>query len=91
MEFTCEWKYDGERAQIHVPSKSVDDSLAPDVDRATIFSRNLENNTTKYPDVLTRLIKTLGPDVHSCVLDCEAVAWDLEKKTIRPFQVNNIL
>lgn len=39
-EFTCEWKYDGERAQIHVPGDQ-----APDLPHASIFSRNQENNT----------------------------------------------
>ncbi|XP_038218673.1 DNA ligase 1-like [Zerene cesonia] len=80
--FTCEWKYDGERAQIHVPG---DD--APRLDQAAIFSRNQENNTSKYPDVIGRLPSLLKDTVKSCVLDCEAVAYDLEKKQILPFQV----
>ncbi|CAH0597058.1 unnamed protein product [Chrysodeixis includens] len=84
-EFTCEWKYDGERAQLHVPAQAC--GAAPDLPRAAIFSRNQENNTTKYPDVLGRLTSLLGPDVTSCVLDCEAVAYDVDTKQILPFQV----
>merc|ERR1719183_3325608 len=40
--FTGEWKYDGERAQIHVVSK----------DKVLVYSRNSENMTEKYPDVI---------------------------------------
>ncbi|CAG4969091.1 unnamed protein product [Colias eurytheme] len=80
--FTCEWKYDGERAQIHVPGEET-----PQLDKAAIFSRNQENNTTKYPDVIGRLPSLLKDTVKSCVLDCEAVAYDVEKKQILPFQI----
>ncbi|KAK9503584.1 hypothetical protein O3M35_010113 [Rhynocoris fuscipes] len=76
-KFTCEWKYDGERAQIH---------LAED-GKISIYSRNQENNTTKYPDIISRLKSAIAKDVTSCILDTEAVAWDLENKKIRPFQV----
>lgn len=76
LTFTCEWKYDGERAQIHIHKKDV-----------SIFSRNQENNTSKYPDIISRLDKCLGENVESCILDCEAVAWDREKKQILPFQI----
>ncbi|KAJ0171240.1 hypothetical protein K1T71_012790 [Dendrolimus kikuchii] len=81
-KFTCEWKYDGERAQIHVPGDEQ-----PDLGRAAIFSRNQENNTSKYPDILRRLPSLLKGDVSSCVLDCEAVAYDVRNKQILPFQV----
>ncbi|XP_031849684.1 DNA ligase 1 [Nomia melanderi] len=77
LKFTCEWKYDGERAQIH---------LAEDGD-ISIYSRNQENNTSKYPDIIGRFSKTKGEDVKSCILDCEAVAWDTEKQQILPFQI----
>ncbi|CAG9793147.1 unnamed protein product [Diatraea saccharalis] len=84
-QFTCEWKYDGERAQIHVPSTT--DDGAPDYSRAAIFSRNQENNTSKYPDVLCRLPSLLKDNTRSCVLDCEVVAYDPVQKQILPFQI----
>ncbi|XP_062537844.1 DNA ligase 1 isoform X2 [Armigeres subalbatus] len=77
IDFTCEWKYDGERAQIHL----LEDGSV------NIYSRNQENNTSKYPDVIARLGNTRGETVKSAILDCEAVAWDQEKKQILPFQI----
>ncbi|PNF25916.1 DNA ligase 1 [Cryptotermes secundus] len=77
LKFTCEWKYDGERAQIHLAEDGA----------VTIYSRNQENNTSKYPDIIGHFHKALGKDVTSCILDCEAVAWDKEKQHILPFQV----
>ncbi|CAH0546565.1 unnamed protein product [Brassicogethes aeneus] len=76
LKFTCEWKYDGERAQIHI-----------DGDKVHIFSRNQENNTSKYPDIISRLDHCKRDTVKSCILDCESVAWDREKKQILPFQI----
>ncbi|XP_049603673.1 DNA ligase 1 [Syngnathus scovelli] len=75
--FTCEYKYDGERAQIHVLESG----------EVRIFSRNQEDNTSKYPDIISRIPKVKKDSVVSCVLDAEAVAWDQEKKQIQPFQV----
>lgn len=77
LKFTCEWKYDGERAQIH---------LTEDGD-ICIYSRNQENNTSKYPDIVNRLNSVKGPNVKSFVMDSEAVAWDRENKKIMPFQI----
>eukprot|EP00892_Ulva_mutabilis_P007850 jgi/Ulvmu1/5437/UM222_0001.1 len=76
-EFTCEYKYDGERAQVHV----LEDGSVH------IYSRNLENTTSKYPDVVARMRQALAPGVRSIVLDCEAQAWDSERKVFLPFQV----
>lgn len=75
--FTCEYKYDGERAQIHVLESG----------EIHIYSRNQENNTSKYPDIIERMPKVLGDEVKSCIIDAEAVAWDREKKQILPFQI----
>lgn len=52
-----------------------------------IYSRNQENNTSKYPDIVNRLNSVKGPNVKSFVMDSEAVAWDREKKKIMPFQI----
>lgn len=76
VDFTCEFKYDGERAQIHVLESG-------DV---KIYSRNQEDNTSKYPDIISRISKALKPETKSCILDTEAVAWDREAKQILPFQ-----
>lgn len=53
-----------------------------------IYSRNQENNTSKYPDIISRLDACkINDRIESCILDCEAVAWDTEKKSILPFQI----
>ncbi|KAM0996675.1 hypothetical protein ACFX14_006744 [Malus domestica] len=76
-EYTCEYKYDGERAQIHfMENGSVE-----------IYSRNAERNTGKYPDVVVAVSRLKKSSVTSFVLDCEIVAYDREKQKILPFQV----
>lgn len=74
--FSLEYKYDGERAQIHL----LEDG------RIVIYSRNLENNTGKYPDIIQALPRVLAPGVKSAILDAEVVAWDPVHKAILPFQ-----
>lgn len=77
IPFTCEYKYDGERAQIHrLPDGSMQ-----------VYSRNLEDNTTKYPDIIAKLPHALQATTVSFILDCEAVAFDRAKNKILPFQV----
>ena len=77
VEFTCEYKYDGERAQVHVLDNG----------EVRVFSRNLEDNTQKYPDIVSTFKAHLKPGVRSVVLDAEAVAYDRETHKILPFQV----
>lgn len=75
--FTGEWKYDGERAQIHVLSR----------DKIQVYSRNSENMTEKYPDVIKVIQDNLCEDVQNCIIDSELVAFDQVSKKILPFQV----
>ncbi|KAL6760310.1 ATP-dependent DNA ligase [Haematococcus lacustris] len=78
QEFTCEYKYDGERAQVHIMEGGA---------KIMIFSRNSENMTAKYPDIVSRLPGLLLPGVDSLVLDGEAVGWDPLAGKILPFQI----
>jgi DNA ligase-1 len=54
-----------------------------------VFSRNQEDNTNKYPDIVHQMtsIPKSREAVKSAVIDSEAVAWDREQKCILPFQV----
>jgi len=72
-----EYKYDGERAQVH---------LLPD-GTVKIFSRNSEDNSEKYPDLRDTVRRARVPEVVSCILDAEVVAYDREQKCLLPFQV----
>ncbi|XP_026403288.1 DNA ligase 1-like [Papaver somniferum] len=75
-DFTCEYKYDGERAQIHyLEDGSVE-----------IYSRNAERNTGKFPDVIQSVQRFKKPSVSSFVLDCEVVAFDRKNSKILSFQ-----
>jgi len=93
-DFTCEYKYDGERAQIHFVAHDADLKLAtaaPSAGRSNrgvsnIFSRNSEDLSKKYPDILAKLPSWVKQGTKSFVLDCETVAWDMEEKKVLPFQ-----
>lgn len=52
-----------------------------------IYSRNAEDMTPRYPDIVSRLPGWLTEGTTSIVLDGEAVAWDPDKAKILPFQV----
>ncbi|RDL34464.1 DNA ligase [Venustampulla echinocandica] len=93
--FTCEYKYDGERAQIHYVAKDSRMQYKGPAAAATktstgaisaIFSRNSEDLSKKYPDILAKLNTWVKSDTKSFVLDCETVAWDLVEKKVLPFQ-----
>lgn len=68
-----EYKYDGERAQIHKKGSKV-----------WIYSRRLENITHQYPDVVQKV-----PDLvkaEEVIVEGEIVAYDPETGELRPFQ-----
>ncbi|KAF2788992.1 ATP-dependent DNA ligase [Melanomma pulvis-pyrius CBS 109.77] len=93
-DFTCEYKYDGERAQIHFVAHGAAMDLATkaplagksDKGVSNIFSRNSEDLSKKYPDILAKLPTWIKDGTQSFVLDCETVAWDLVEKKVLPFQ-----
>eukprot|EP00439_Symbiodinium_sp_Y106_P066900 s1130_g10.t8 len=60
---SAEFKYDGQRAQIHVVPGG----------RVKIFSRKLDDMTYKYPDVVKAVLKSSRTQA-ACVLDAEIVA-----------------
>ncbi|CAB4494886.1 ATP-dependent DNA ligase [Rhizophagus irregularis] len=66
--FNCEYKYDGQRAQIHMDAN----------EKVTIFSRNLENMTERFPDVVELIPQICLNNVNSFIMDCEIVAIDSE-------------
>ncbi|KZV87084.1 hypothetical protein EXIGLDRAFT_697865 [Exidia glandulosa HHB12029] len=93
--FTCEYKYDGERAQVH---RLADGSVR-------VFSRNSEDMSKKYPDLVEqlpnvgvtssyeaynvayRLVQQCFTDkTESFVFDAEAVAVDRTTGKLMPFQ-----
>lgn len=77
MPFTCEYKYDGERAQIH---RLSDGSVY-------VYSRNSENMSEKYPDLVQAVAGTTNEGTESYVIDCEVVAWDPVEQKLLPFQI----
>ncbi|MET1159459.1 MAG: ATP-dependent DNA ligase [Thermoprotei archaeon] len=72
-EAYVEYKYDGERAQIHKKE-----------DKVIIYSRRLENITHQYPDVIEYTRKYVK--ANEAIIEGEIVAYDPETGELRPFQ-----
>jgi len=72
-EAFVEYKYDGERAQIHKAG-----------DKIIIFSRKLENITSQYPDVVDYARKHIK--AREAIVEGEIVGYDEETGELRPFQ-----
>ncbi|ABL88286.1 DNA ligase I, ATP-dependent Dnl1 [Pyrobaculum islandicum DSM 4184] len=69
----CEYKYDGERAQIHLKEGVV-----------KIFSRRLEDITHAYPDVVKAVREAVS--AREAILEGEIVAIDPDTGDMLPFQ-----
>ncbi len=72
-EVLVEFKYDGERVQIH---KNGNDVL--------LFSRRQERITEQYPDVVQLVLDHVKAE--TCILEAECVAIDPDTGKMRPFQ-----
>jgi DNA ligase-1 len=75
-DFACEYKYDGQRAQVHCDENG----------KVTIFSRHLEVMTDKYPDLVALVPQIRGEGVSSFILEGEVVAIDRETGELKTFQ-----
>ncbi|OTA98980.1 hypothetical protein M426DRAFT_76656 [Hypoxylon sp. CI-4A] len=75
-DFACEFKYDGQRAQVHCDEKG----------KVSIFSRHLEVMTDKYPDLVDLVPKIRGEGVSSFIMEGEVVAVDRESGELKNFQ-----
>ncbi len=69
-------KYDGFRAQVHIYNKDRKKKIM-------IFSRNLENTTAMFPD----LVEAAGKiEVEEAIFDGEAIGYDTKTGKFLPFQ-----
>ena len=68
-----QYKYDGLRAQIHKDGQQV-----------SIFSRNLENMSQMFPEIIEGTRKQVQAD--SVILDAEALAYHPASEEFLPFQ-----
>jgi DNA ligase-1 len=68
-----EYKYDGERAQIHKKGNKV-----------VIYSRRLENITHQYPDVAEMALSNIN--ANEVIVEGEIVAYDKDTGELLPFQ-----
>ena len=80
QRFTCEYKYDGERAQVH---------QTPD-GTTKVFSRNLLNTSEKFPEVPLYVKEACKDEtVTSFVLDTEVVGESINVLALCHFDSRN--
>lgn len=75
-DFACEYKYDGQRAQVHCDEQG----------KVSIYSRHLELMTDKYPDLVELVPKIRGDGVSSFIMEGEVVAVDSSTGELKNFQ-----
>lgn len=74
----CEYKYDGERVQLHIARAEGE---------ARVFSRSCEDVSEKYPQLCERAIQWLASGTDELIIEAEAVAYDREGGRILPFNL----
>jgi DNA ligase-1 len=90
----AEYKFDGTRVQLHFDrNKPIKSNIGGQSELIgsnghnfliKTYTRNLEETTHQYPDIIEGAIKQLNVD--SVILDCEAIAFDRESGDFLPFQ-----
>ncbi|OGH39385.1 MAG: DNA ligase [Candidatus Levybacteria bacterium RIFCSPLOWO2_01_FULL_37_26] len=73
LKVNAQLKYDGFRVQIH-----------KDGNKVTMFSRNLENMTHMFPELIEGTLKQVK--AKTAILDTEALAYQKESEEFLPFQ-----
>ncbi len=73
VEVDVQYKYDGFRVQIH-----------KDGDKVRMFSRNLEEMTHMFPELIEGTLKQIK--AKTIILDSEALAYNPESEEFLPFQ-----
>lgn len=77
INFTCEYKYDGMRGQIHFNRAAAND--------IKIYSRNLEKMTLQFPELPEQIIPAINDDVENFIIDTEIVAFEPLTNKFLPF------
>ncbi|KZT08332.1 ATP-dependent DNA ligase [Laetiporus sulphureus 93-53] len=82
LPFSAEFKYDGQRAQIHASRRDGTNISVQ------IFSRHLEDMTDKYPDVVSLIhdMYQASSQMESFIIDSEIVAINPSDGGIKSFQ-----
>lgn len=95
-ECAVEPKIDGFRLQVHYVKsqkysseetsqhRRLADNIQYQISNIKIFSRNLEDVTTMYPDIVAGIVK--GVNAQNAILEGEAVAYNPQTNEYLPFQ-----
>lgn len=81
VAFKAEYKYDGERIQIHKVRSEEGDGVVH------LYSRNMETLDEKYPDVKEVAVEAVNESTLDFILDAEVVAYKTDTQEILPFQI----
>ena len=84
----CEYKFGGTRVQLHLDKSKKDKSSDLFGEKTEFlvktFTRNLEESTHQYPDLVQASIEQI--DAESVIIDGEAIGFNKETGEYLPFQ-----